>query len=158
MARTPYSRAASSASASLSRSPERTTWPGALSLATVTSAAAAMARASSGVPPSSASIEPVSSASAIRRPRSTTRRSGVVERQDAGGVQRAELAERVAGGHGGLDVERRPAGDGGAEDGGLCEARALVHALEGVLAHELDDALEQVGELTRDVVAHVGGL
>ena len=94
----------------------------------------------------------------MRRPRSTTRREGVVERQDAGGVQRAELAERVAGGHGGLDVERGPAGDGGAEDGGLREARALVDALEGVLADELDDALEQVGELTRDVVAHVGGL
>ena len=41
---------------------------------------------------------------------------------------------------------------------GCCEARALVDALEGVLADELDAALEQVGELTRDVVAHVGGL
>ncbi len=41
---------------------------------------------------------------------------------------------------------------------GCCEARALVDAREGVLAHELGDALEQVGELTRDVVAHVGGL
>src|SRR4051812_3448534 len=71
-ARTLYSRAASSASSSAPRSPDRTTWPGALSLATVTPAAWAIAWASSIEPPSRASIEPESSASAIRRPRRTT--------------------------------------------------------------------------------------
>ena len=71
-ARRPWSRASSSASASASRAPESTTWPGALSLATVTPACAAISRASSSVAPTSASIEPVSSASAIRRPRRTT--------------------------------------------------------------------------------------
>ena len=71
-ARRPWSRASSSASASASRVPESTTWPGALSLATVTPACPAISRASSSVAPTSASIEPVSSASAIRRPRRTT--------------------------------------------------------------------------------------
>ena len=82
----------------------------------------------------------------------------VLGAQDAGGDERAELAERVTGGHGGLEVELGPAGDAGAEDGGLREARALVDALEGVFADELDALLEQVGQGMRDVVAHVGGL
>ena len=83
---------------------------------------------------------------------------GVFDGEHARGGQRAELAERVAGGHGGLEVELGPAGDAGAEDGGLREARALVDALKGVFADELDALLEQVGQGMCDVVAHVGGL
>src|SRR4051794_30319648 len=82
----------------------------------------------------------------------------VLDRQHARGGERAELAERVAGGHGGLDVEHGPAGDARTEDGRLGEARALLHALEGILADQLDAALEQPGQLAGDVVAHVGGL
>ena len=106
-ARTLYSRAASSASSSAPRSPDRTTWPGALSLATVTPAAWAIASASSIVPPSRASIEPESSASAISLPRSTTSSRASLSVEHAGGGQRADLAERVAGGHRRLGVGLR---------------------------------------------------
>ena len=83
---------------------------------------------------------------------------GVVELEHAGGGQRADLAERVAGGHRGLGVGLVPAGDRRAEDRGLGEARGFVDAGERVLADELDAAIEQIGELPRDVIAHVGGL
>ena len=74
---------------------------------------------------------------------------GVVERQHAGGDQRRVLAERVAGGgaHVG-DLVRRllaplvPGGDRAEEDRGLLVARALVEALEGVEAEQLEAALE----------------
>src|SRR5215218_5698339 len=82
----------------------------------------------------------------------------VLETEHAGGGQRAELAERVAGGHRGLGVGGMPAGHRGAEDRRLGEARGLVDAWERILADELDAAIEQIGELPRDVLAHVGGL
>ena len=84
----------------------------------------------------------------------------VVDAQDARGGQRGELAERVAGGGGGGDVVRQsaPAGDRGAEDRGLLEAGALVHARERILAHQLEAALEQLGAALGDVLAHLRGL
>ncbi len=69
--RVPRSAAIRSVLSSASTSPERTTWPGALSLATVTPPSAAISRASSSDAPTSASIEPLR-ASPIRRPRRTT--------------------------------------------------------------------------------------
>src|SRR3954471_12914614 len=71
MTRVPRSCATASVLSSASSAPERTTWPGALSLATVTPPSPAMACASSSVAPTSASIEPLR-ASPIRRPRRTT--------------------------------------------------------------------------------------
>ena len=90
------------------------------------------------VAPTSASIEPRSSASAISWPRSTTSAQRVVAVEHAGGGQRGELAERVAGGGGtAVELERVPAGEAGAEDRGLGEAGALLDAREGVLADQL---------------------
>ena len=157
-ARLPRSRAASSAFSSASRLPERTTWPGALSLATVTPASAATASASWRSAPTSASIEPESSASAISLPRRTTRFERVVALEHAGGGERGELAERVAGGGRGVEIERVPAGEAGAEDGGLLEAGRLAGAREGILTHERCAALEQLGRALRDEVSHVGCL
>src|SRR5262245_38028879 len=57
-----------------------------------------------------------------------------------------------------MQVERVPAGDGRAEDGGLCEAGVLFYAGEGILADELSDLLEQLGCALRDQVAHLGGM
>ena len=64
----------------------------------------------------------------------------------------------MAGGELRLEVERAPAGDGGAEDGGLLEAGALLDPREGVLADEVEAAVEQLGLPLRDEVAHVGRL
>jgi hypothetical protein len=64
----------------------------------------------------------------------------------------------VAGGHRRLGVGGVPAGHRGAEDRGLGEARGFVDAGERVLPDELDAAIEQIGQLPRDVIAHVGGL
>src|SRR3954469_3285975 len=71
MTRVPRSCAAASVLSRASRLPDSTTWPGALSLATVTPPSAAIACASSSEAPTSASIEPLR-ASPIRRPRRTT--------------------------------------------------------------------------------------
>ena len=71
MTRVLRSVAISSVLSSASIEPERTTWPGALSLATVTPPAAAISRASSRLAPTRASIEPLR-ASPISLPRRTT--------------------------------------------------------------------------------------
>src|SRR4051812_44905754 len=60
--------------------PESTTWPGALSLATVTPPSAAISRASSRLAPTRASIEPLR-ASPISLPRRTTSRSASSRRR-----------------------------------------------------------------------------
>jgi hypothetical protein len=78
--------------------------------------------------------------------------------QRAGGGQRAELAEAVAGGDAGLEAGGLVAGQARAEDRGLGEARALVSAREGVLADELDHPVEQVGRDACHEVAHLGCL
>ena len=78
--------------------------------------------------------------------------------EHARGGQRGQLAERVAGAGARVQVERVPADDGRAEDGGLCEAGVLLHAGEGILADELSDLLEQLGCALGDQVAHFGGM
>jgi hypothetical protein len=82
----------------------------------------------------------------------------VVAVEHPGGGQRGQLAEAVARGDAGLKAERVVGGDARAEDRGLGEAGALLHARERILPDELYDALEEVGGETGDVVAHLGGL
>jgi Ca2+-binding RTX toxin-like protein len=68
----------------------------------------------------------------------------VVER--AGSRQRRKLAQRVAGSDIGVGVaEATQAGERGAVDRRLGEAGAVVHALEGIGAHQVGSELEQVG-------------
>ena len=116
--------------ASRSRGPDRMTWPGALSLATVTSAASAIARVSSSVAPISASIEPTVSASAISLPRSTTRRSASSRSNTPAAASAASSPSEWPAAGGRVEVERVPAGEAGAEDGGLGEAGGLAGARE----------------------------
>ena len=71
MTRVLRSFATASVASSASTGPDKTIWPGALSLATVTPPASAISRASSRLAPTRASIEPLR-ASPIRRPRRTT--------------------------------------------------------------------------------------
>ena len=81
---------------------------------------------------------------------------GVVAVEHAGGGERGQLAERVAGrGGGAVEREGVPAGEAGAEDRGLGEAGRLAGARERILPDERDDALEQVGRARRDEVSHV---
>ena len=85
-------------------------------------------------------------ASDISRPRSDDQPQRVALGDRAGGGERAQLAERVAGdGVGAAASSADPAGERGAEDRGLREARVLVGARERILADELGDELEQVG-------------
>ena len=139
--------------------PARTIWPGALSLATVRPAASATAAASSASAPTSAIIEPSGVGLGHQPAAQHDELERVLDGEDAGGREGGELAERVAGGGAAArGRERAPAGDRGAEDGGLLEAGALLDAGEGVLADELEAALEQLGRALRDEVAHVGRL
>ena len=140
--------------------PDSTTWPGALSLATVTPCGGRdRPRRRPRSPPSErehrAAVPP---ASAIRRPRSTTRRSGVVarrarRRRRARSSSPSEWPASAAAVP--SSARRVPAGEAGAEDRGLGEAGRLVGARERVLADERGDELEQVGRARRDEVAHV---
>src|SRR4029077_8564358 len=57
-------------------------------------------------------------------------------------------------GHG-VEVERVPAGEAGAEDGGLSEAGGVAGAREGILTHERDAALEQVRGALGNEVPHL---
>ncbi len=82
----------------------------------------------------------------------------VVALEHAGGDERGQLAERVAGAEARAQVERVPADHRGAEDRGLCEAGVLLHAGEGVLADELSHLLKQLGRALGNQVAHVGGM
>ena len=139
------------------RSPDRTTWPGALSLATVTPPASAISRASSRLAPTSASIEPLR-ASPIRRPRRTTSSSASSRLSTPAATSAASSPSEWPAPALGCRSERVPADDGRAEDGGLCEAGVLLHAGEGILADELSDLLEQLGRALGDQIAHLGGM
>src|SRR3954452_13071766 len=57
-----------------------------------------------------------------------------------------------------VGVQLRPAGQRGAEDRGLGEARGLLDALERVVADDLADREQQVGPQPRDLLAHAGDL
>src|SRR5204863_301912 len=102
-------------------------------------------------------------ASTLPGPTSTNRRApascmaSTVSRQRTGRVRTSVSSARtsVAGAGGGVEPQRVPAGQAGAEDGGLREAGGLARAREGILAHERDAALEQLGGAVRDEVAHV---
>ncbi len=160
IARLPSSPATSSARSKFSRSPASTICPGALSLATIRLAALRDLRGLVLVGPDQrdhrATVvglghQPAAQHDELER---------VLDREHARGGKRGELAERVAGGGAGLDVvlEPAPAGDRCAEDRGLLKAGALVDAREGILAYELEAALEQLGAALGDEVAHIGGL
>ena len=151
------SLAISSVLSSASTLPERTTWPGALSLATVTPPASAISRASSSARADEREHRAVAGL-AHQAAAQDDELERVVALEDAGGDERGQLAERVAGAGARVQVERVPADDGGAEDGGLCEAGVLLHAGEGILADELSDLLKQLGRALRDEVAHLGGM
>jgi hypothetical protein len=124
--------------------PDSTTWPGALSLATVTPPASAISRASSSEAPDEREHAAVAGlAHQLAAQHDELER--VVAAQHAGGGERGELAERMTGGGGRMQVQGVPAGDRRAEDRGLGVAGVLTGAREGVLADELGHALEQSG-------------
>src|SRR5215211_714881 len=77
-----------------------------------------------------------------------------------GSHQRRNLPERVAGHQVRLQLltEDLPAGERGAKDRRLRPERAVVGALEEVLAHLCARELEQVGQVTLDMLFHVVGL
>ena len=131
-----------------------------MSFATVRPAASATWAASSSSAPTSAIIEPAVVGLGHQAAAQHDELERVVDGEHAGGGQRGQLAERVAGGGAGRHVvgEPAPAGDRRAEDRGLLEAGALLDARERVLADELEAALEQLGAALRDEVAHLGGL
>ena len=159
IARTPYSRAASSASASLSRSPESTTWPGALSLATVTLGGrgdrprvvggaaeqrehrAAVVGLGHQAAAQHDEAQRVVERSGRRRrasaPSSPSEWPAAMAGSTSSAVQPATQAQKMAG----------------------CAKRVLSSTRsKGSSPTSSMHALEQVGQLTRDVVAHVGGL
>ena len=123
-------------------------------------AASAISRASASSAPTRAIIEPRSSASAISRPRSTTSSSASSTARTPAAASAASSPSEWPAAALGLHVvgERLPAGDRGAEDGGLLEAGALLDAREGVLADELDGSARAARGALRDEVAHLGGL
>ena len=113
--------------ASLSRAPERTTWPGALSLATVTPACAAISRGllvgrADEREHRAACRRPRPSAGrAARRARSASSRSSTPAAASA-----ASSPSECPAATPGSRLERVPAGEAGAEDRGLGEAGALA--------------------------------
>ena len=126
-----------------------------MSLATVTPAAAAIASASSSVGADQREHRAAVVGLGHQLAAQHDEPQRVLAAEHAGGGERGELAERVAGGGRGVEVERVPAGEAGAEDRGLGEAGGLAGAREGILAHERDAALEQLGGALRDEVAHL---
>ena len=119
----------------------------------------ASASAVSSSAPSSASIVP-----AARLGHEPAAQDDELERRvrvdRPGGDERRELAERVPGdrhdvvAH--VAIERPPAGDARAEDRRLGEAGGLRRAVERVGAHEVQAAVEQLGRMGGDEVAHPG--
>ena len=160
MARLPRSPAISSARSKLALSPASTIWPGALSLATVSSAASAISAASAASAPTSAIIEPRSSASAISRPRSTTSSSASsTDRTSAAASTASSPSEWPAPALGCRSPASacQPAIEA-QKMAGCWKRGALVHASEGVLADERGDALEQLRGSLGHEVAHLGRL
>ena len=156
--RLPSSSALASAASKRSGAPARTIWPGALSLATVRPAASATCGGLVGVGADERDHRAVGVGLGHQLAAQDDELERVLGGEDAGRREGGELAERVAGGELRLEVERAPAGDRGAEDGGLLEAGALLDAGEGILADEVEAAVEELGLPLRDEVAHVGRL
>ena len=140
--------------------PASTIWPGALSLATVRPAASAILAASSASAPTSAIIEPRSSASAIRLPRSTTSSSASSTVSTPAAASAASSpSEWPAAASGAMSAAspRQPAID--AQKIAGCWKRVLSSTrANGILADQLEAALEQLRAALRDEVAHLGGL
>ena len=130
-ARLPRSRAASSAFSSASRSPERTTWPGALSLATVTRRLRPIGFGVLEVGADERQHRAVvvglghQLAAQDDEFRASSRSSTPAAASAASSPSEWPAAAR------GVEVERVPAGEAGAEDGGLGEAGGLADAGKG---------------------------